>query len=131
MTNANWVFDRAIHLMDEQSEQDGATRTVDTEEYRHRTLSILNILRGQLYPYSDTFNPGTNGKRYTCPELTSMEQAIDLDDTIAQTILPYGLAAHLLLGENNTMASFFNERYYELIAEVGTRRMAVWEDIVT
>ena len=48
MTDANWVFDRAIHLMDEQNEMNGETRTVDTEEYRYRTLSILNVLRHEL-----------------------------------------------------------------------------------
>lgn len=129
MTNANWVFDRAIHLMDEQYENDGSTRTADTEEYRHRTLSILNVLRHELYPYSDTYENGTSGKRYVCPEIKSFEQEIDLDDAIAQGVMPYGLAAHLLMGENNTMASFFNDKYTENMYTIGTRRMAVFEDI--
>ena len=51
-------------------------------------------------------------------------------DAIAQGVMPYGLAAHLLLGENNTMASFFNQRYSELMYTIGTKRTAVWEDIV-
>ena len=131
MTDANWVFDTAIYLMDEQFENDGSTRTVDTEEYKHRTLSILNILRHELYPFSDTFEPGENGKRYICPMITTWDQAIDLDDAIAQGVMPYGLAAHLLLGENDTMAAFFNQRYAELAYKIGSRRMAVWEDIVT
>ena len=129
MTDANWVFDRAIHLMDEQYEQSGETRTVDTKEYEYRTLSILNVLRHELYPYSDTFEVRTDGKRQICPELTAFDQAIDLDDAIAQGVLPYGLAAHLLLGENNTLAAFFNQRYAELVHEIGSRRMAQWEDI--
>ena len=129
MTDANWVFDRAIHLMDEQYEQSGETRTVDTKEYEYRTLSILNVLRHELYPYSDTFEFRTDGKRQICPELTAFDQAIDLDDAIAQGVLPYGLAAHLLLGENNTLAAFFNQRYAELVHEIGSRRMAQWEDI--
>lgn len=131
MTNANWIFDRTIHLMDEQFERDGSTRTVDTEEYRYRTLSILNVLRHELYPYSDTYEIGKDDKRYICPEITSFDQAIDLDDAIAQGVMPYGLAAHLLLGENDTMAAFFNQRYAELAYKIGSRRMAQWEDIVT
>ena len=130
MTDANWVFDRAIHLMDEQYEMTGETRTVDTKEYEYRTLSILNILRHELYPFSDTFEPGENGKRYICPMITEWDQEIDLDDAIAQGVLPYGLAAHLLLGENDTLAAYFNQRYQELMYTIGTRRMAVWEDIV-
>lgn len=130
MTDANWVFDRAIHLMDEQYEMTGETRTVDTKEYEYRTLSILNILRHELYPFSDTFEPGENGKRYICPMITTWDQAIDLDDAIAQGVLPYGLAAHLLLGENDTLAAYFNQRYQELMYTIGTRRMAQWEDII-
>lgn len=130
MTDANWVFDRAIHLMDEQYEMTGETRTVDTKEYEFRTLSILNVLRHELYPFSDTYEAREDGKRNICPMLTAWDQAIDLDDAIAQGVLPYGLAAHLLLGENDTLASYFNQRYQELMYSIGTRRMAQWEDIV-
>jgi hypothetical protein len=130
MTNGNKVFDLAIHLMDEQYELTGATRTADTKEYEFRALSILNILRHELFPFSDTYDWGENGRRWICPELEDMEQPIDLDDAIAQGVMPYGLAAHLLLGENNTMASFFNQRYAELMYSIGTKRSAVWEDII-
>lgn len=129
MTDANWVFDRAIHLMDEQNEMNGETRTVDTEEYRYRTLSILNVLRHELYPLSDTFETSSDGKRAIVPLLTDFEQPIDLDDAIAQGVMPYGLAAHLLLGENDSMASFFNQRYEELKYSIGAKKPAVWEDI--
>lgn len=130
MTNANWVFDRAIHLMDEQYEMTGETRTVDTKEYEYRTLSILNILRHELYPFSDTYTQGEGGNRYICPMIADFEQGIDLDDAIAQGVMPYGLAAHLLLGENDALASYFNQRYQELMYTIGTRRTAQWEDIV-
>ena len=129
MTTANWVFDRAIHLMDEQNETNGKTRTQDTKEYEFRTLSILNVLRNELYPYSDTYEVRTDGRRPVCVELTSMEQPIDLDDALCQSVLPYGLAAHLLLGENNTMADFFNQRYEKMLNELRSRSTAEWEDI--
>lgn len=131
MTDANWIFDRAINLMDEQNEQNGETRTQDTEEYRYRTLSILNVLRNEVYPYSDMFVVGDDGKRAICPEIKSFEQILDIDDAIAQTVLPYGLAAHLLIGENDTLAAFFNQRYTELLYTIGSRRPAQWEDIPT
>lgn len=130
MTDARKVFDLAIHLMDEQYELTGETHTVDTKEYEFRTLSILNVLRHELFPYSDTFEHGKDGKRYICPEITSFEQVIDLDDAIAQGCMPYGLAAHLLLGENDAMAAFFNQRYEELVYKIGAKRMAQWEDII-
>lgn len=129
MTTANWVFDRAIHLMDEQNETNGKTRTQDTKEYEYRTLSILNVLRNELYPYSDTYEVRSDGKRAVPPELISLEQPIDLDDALCQSVMPYGLAAHLLLGENDSMASFFNQRYMELLNQLKSRATAVWEDI--
>lgn len=129
MTNGDWVFDRAIHLMDEQNETNGKTRTQDTKEYEYRTLSILNVLRNELYPYSDTYEIRSDGKRSVPPELTSLEQPIDLDDAICQSVMPYGLAAHLLLGENDSMASFFNQRYMEMLNQLKSRATAVWEDI--
>lgn len=129
MTDARKVFDLAIHLMDEQAENTGATITQDTKDYETRTLSILNVLRHELHPYSDTFVPGEDGKRYICPMITDFEQNIDLDDAIAQGVMPYGLAAHLLLGENDSMAAYFNQRYSELMYRIGTRQMAQWEDI--
>lgn len=129
MTTGDWVFDRAIHLMDEQNETNGKTRTQDTKEYEYRTLSILNVLRNELYPYSDTYEVRSDGKRAVPPELKSLEQPIDLDDAICQSVMPYGLAAHLLLGENDSMASFFNQRYMEMLNQLKSRATAVWEDI--
>ena len=128
-TTAKWVFDRAIHLMDEQHENSGLTEIMDTQEYRFRTLSILNVLRHELYPLSDTFSIRQPDKRPICPELTSFDEEIGLDDAVAQGILPYGLAAHLLLGENNTMANYFSQRYLELYQALRSTLPAPWEDI--
>ena len=111
MTDANWIFDAAIRLMDEQHQVNGETRTGDTEPYRLRTLGILNVLRHELYPYSDTFEVGIDGRRAVCPRIMTFDQPLDLDDVLAQSVLPYGLAAHLMLGEHNTMAAFFQQRY--------------------
>lgn len=129
MTTGNEVFDLAVHLMDEQNESNGKTRTQDTKEYEYRTLSILNVLCPELYPYSDTYPESETGKRPIIPMVTAMDQAIDLDDAICRSVLPYGLAAHLLLGEDDAKASFFNQRYQELLSQLRSRSMAVWEDI--
>lgn len=129
MTTANWVFDKAIHLMDEQNENNGQTQTQDTKEYRLRTLSILNILRHEVYGYSDTYVTSLDGRRSVLPEILSFDQDLGMDDVVAQAVLPYGLAAHLLLEENPTMASFFNQRYQELMVTLAARKPAVYEDI--
>ena len=113
-TTARQVFNLAIALMDEMNENTGATDTTDTKEYKLRTPNILGVLCGELYPYSDTYTLNTDGTRPICPAVETIESTIGLDDTLCTTVLPYGLAAHLLLGENNVMAGFFNQRYEEM-----------------
>ena len=58
-----------------------------------------------------------------------MDQDVGLDDGVAQGILPYGLAAHLLLGENDALANYFSQRYMELRYQLGANLPSVWEEI--
>nr|DAS16695.1 MAG TPA: hypothetical protein [Caudoviricetes sp.]DAS48765.1 MAG TPA: hypothetical protein [Caudoviricetes sp.] len=113
-TTAQRVFDITMGLIDEVNENSGETDTADTREYKMRTLLILNALRGELYPYSDTYEVETPGERPIVAVISDFETPIDLDDYICQTVLPYGLAAQLLLDENPSAASFFQQRYEEL-----------------
>lgn len=43
-----------------------------------------------------------------------MTTELQLDDVTSTTILPYGLAAHLMLQENPSVASYLNSRFEEL-----------------
>lgn len=113
MTTAQTVFDIAMGMMDEVL--NGQTDTNDTAEYKDRTLLILNALAGELYPYSDTYTLGEEGKRPIVAVITDFVSGIGLDDYICRTVMPYGLAAHLLLDENPSAASFFQQRYEELL----------------
>ena len=128
-TNAQWIFDTTMGLIDEVNEQTGSTDTTDTREYKVRTLFILNTLRGELYPYSDTFKDIEPGKRPIVSIIENFDDDIDLDDYICQTVMPYGLAAHLLLDENPTSAAYFNERYEELKAQLARGLPQSSEDI--
>lgn len=113
-TTAQRVFDITMGLIDEVNENSGETDTADTREYKVRTLLILNALRGELYPYSDTYDVDTAGERPIVSVIQDFDTPIDLDDYICQSVMPYGLAAHLLLDENPASASFFQQRYEEL-----------------
>lgn len=113
-TTAQRVFDIAMGLMDEVNESTGSTDTSDTREYKVRTLFILNALRGELFPYSDTFAVEEPGKRPILAVIQDFADIIGMDDYICQSVLPYGLAAHLLLDENPSAASFFMQRYDEM-----------------
>lgn len=118
MTTAQRVFDLAMGLMDEVNESSGATDTADTKSYKQRTLFVLNVLRNELYPLSDTYAQAENA-RSVCPEIIDFTSDIGLDGVICQTVMPYGLAAQLLLDENPDAASFFQQRYEELRAKIG------------
>ena len=113
-TTAQRVFDLAMGLMDEVNETSGGTDDADTREYKVRTLLILNALRGELFPYSDTYAAEEPGKRPILEVIQRFDQVIGMDDYICQSVLPYGLAAQLLLDENPDSASFFQQRYEEM-----------------
>ena len=115
------VFDRTMALIDEANE-DAADESIATEhftqddvnDYYSRSLLLMNILGGELYPYDSGYSHASVG-RSVFPAITSMTAPIMLDDYITGVVMPYGLAAHLLLDENKAAASFFNERYIELM----------------
>ena len=128
-TTAQQVFATAMGLMDQLS-PGGAADSPDTREYRDRTLLILNALRGELYPYSDSYDPNTEGGRPIADYIRDMNSVVKLDDYICQTIMPYGLAAHLLMDENPSAAAFFQSRYEELRNRLAVGIPAQSEDIV-
>jgi hypothetical protein len=129
MTTAQEVFELAMSLMDELNESTGAAITADTREYMNRAVPILNILRGELYRYSDTYEVTIPGKRPIPAKLSEIDDEIDLDDYICQSVLPYGLAAHLLMQEDLTSASYFQQRYEELKRDLERGLPTVSEDI--
>jgi hypothetical protein len=95
------VFTMAMNLMDEESE-DG-TYAGYPEEYKNKAWSILSLLQAELLPVTVAPLAVTN-------ELSVMQ----IDDRTSVTVLPYGLAAHLLMTEDHTRAAFFNARYDKL-----------------
>ena len=137
MTTVQQVFDQAIHLMDEQSENTGATGTTDTQEYKYRTISILNSIMPSLYPFSDTYDTDVPG-RPVCPALIAdsysnpdFTQQIPLDDTLARGVLPFALAAYLLAPENQELSAVFKAQYQQTFADLRNRIPRAFEPIST
>ena len=121
MVTVNQVFDTAIHLMDEQNESSGSTRTQDTDEYRFRTINILNSVIPFLWQYSsENYGHSRDGvillnvNDYRDPDF---DQFVPLDDAMCISVLPFYLAAQLLSGENEALASWFYQRYSEHFAD--------------
>jgi hypothetical protein len=135
MVTVQEVYDMAIHLMDEQDETTGMTTTVDTKEYKLRTISILNSVIPALVPYS-----GGGGRpidlRINPPRLLIFDyrepdftQAIPLDDTLSLAVLPYYLASQLLSSENEDLASWFMTRYRESFLDLRHKVPEAFEPI--
>ena len=135
MVTVQQVFDMAIHLMDEQNETTGATGTVDTQEYKYRTISILNSVIPALYPFSGNYKAGTSGRPSPAPLFADdyknpdFDQTIPLDDTLGLSVLPYFLAAQLLSAENEMLAAWFMNRYREAFNDLRNRIPAEFERI--
>lgn len=117
MTNGQWIFERAMGLMDSGDEVTGAMDTGSTRAYRHRTLGILNILGHECADYDLERRPWR--------PLEDLETGLGLDDGLCQGVLPYGLAAHLLLEEDPAAANFFQQRYEELLQRWRRQRAQV------
>ena len=137
MTTVQQIFDMAIHLMDEQNESNGATGTVDTGEYKYRTISILNSVIPRLYPYSGTYEDSGEARTapaqlkagdYSKPDFT---QQIPLDDVLSLSLLPYYLAAQLLSAENESLSAWFLNMYRENLADLRSKAVADFEAIST
>ena len=128
-TTAQYVFELAMAQIDELNEANGAADTSDTREYKNRTVPIINILRGELYPYSDTYKVTTPGKRPICRKVENISDEIDLDDYICQTVLPSGLAARLLMQEDPTSAKYFQQLYEEGLRDLQKGPPTMSEDI--
>ena len=90
----------------------------DVEEYYHKTLSILNLIKNELYKYSDTYKIKEDGKRPICTLITDWTTDIDLDDWCTQTMMPLGLAAKLMVDEDVTNANYCQQEYERLLYEL-------------
>jgi hypothetical protein len=101
MISAQDVFIMAMNLMDEESEN--GTYSGYPDEYKKKAWSILTLLQAELTRASDLPTP-----------ITNESSIVQIDDRTGCTVLPYGLAAHLLMTEDQTRAAFFNARYDEL-----------------
>lgn len=105
---AKQVFDIALVHIDEVLETGDITAD-PINYYKAKSLKILTTLQAELLPLSAMVTP-----------ITSLDDFILLSDKMALTVLPYGLAAHLLMVDDPNTASFYNARYDELKRKIPT-----------
>ena len=108
MAAAEKVFSLCMALLDELRGPDGGARWSDTASYEKRTPGILNVLSWECQPYSSAERQ----------EVSDLSGELGLDEAICEGVLPYGLAAQLLLEEYPVAAAWFRQRYREALASV-------------
>jgi hypothetical protein len=110
---AEQVYNMALVYIDEVTD-DGEVVAENPNYYKSRSLSILTALQTELLP--KTIEPVA---------ITDLSQELLLPSRLALSALPYGLAAHLLINEDPTSASFFNNRYDELKSKQQTETQPI------
>lgn len=106
MTTGKQALDAALAIMDE----------LGTNEYNARAVFFINMICDQLYPYSDNYSVATND-RPICPRITTLSDTLGIDDILAQSVLPYGLAAQLMLSDDPSQSINFEALYQERLSE--------------
>lgn len=109
-----------MSIMDELSAA-GEAANSDTREYEQRTPAILNVLLTELKVLR-------RDDADWLP-LEGMDEPVPVETNYALGAMPYGLAANLLVDENPTAASFYQQRYEELRSLFVSRLKASVEDI--
>jgi hypothetical protein len=114
---AKQVYDAALVLMDEVTET-GNIITDQPEYYKAKALQILTTLQTELLPLSVAPVP-----------IIDINQNLLVSDRTALLVLPYGLAAHLLLADDMNLASFLNARFDELKRKLQTGGIQPIKDV--
>lgn len=105
------VFDSAIYLMDWQDNDTGSTDTTDTRDYKYRAMGLINSMLDRVFPASDNYVVGKDGRRPYCPKLTSLDDDLYMDERVCSTVLTFGLAGLLLTEENPISSAYFLQTY--------------------
>lgn len=110
MTGNN-VFTITMAMIDEMLTT-GQLDAEATAEYRAKAPAILTMLQNELIGIENRYR---KKEEYIFPvDIETLDQTFQIDDIKASTLLTNGLAAHLMLHEDKTLASYFNDRYEEM-----------------
>ena len=108
---AETIFKMTMAMIDEMTDK-GELDETTTAEYRAKAPSILTMLQNEIVGIENRYRSKTE-EVYPVP-IQTLEQAVQIDDIKANTLLTNGLAANLMIHEDKALASFFEQRYEEL-----------------
>lgn len=108
---AETIFKMTMAMIDEMTDK-GELDETTTAEYRAKAPSILTMLQNEIVGIENRYRSKAE-EVYPVP-IQTLEQAVQIDDIKANTLLTNGLAANLMLHEDKALSSFFEQRYEEL-----------------
>lgn len=111
------IYDKAIMLIDEQDDASGETFNYDTQDFKVRTIDLLNHVLDEVYPASTTYHLEGDGVRPALEDIKDFDDELFLDPYICRTVLPYYLAWHFLLNLDPERAEKFRVEYYRTLNE--------------
>jgi len=118
-TTGTEALNTALAIMDE----------LGSTEYNARAVYFINMLCDKLYPYSDTYVAPTTTSRPVCPHITALTDTLGIDDILAQSVLPYGLASQLMLTDDPSQAVNFESIFQERLSETQKQKPSAFVEI--
>ena len=118
-TTGTQALNTALAVMDE----------LNNTEYNARAIFFINMLCDKLYPFSDTYPTATTAVRPICTHITALTELLAIDDVLAQSVLPYGLASQLMLSDDPSQAANFESVFQERLAEVKRQLPCEFQEI--
>ena len=132
-TTALQIFSTTMALMG-LLDNSGNADIASNLAHKNKTVPFINLLLPECLIASDTFatvanDDGTHSRTIPAP-IAAITDTVPLDDGVCRLVLPYGLAYHLLISEDDTTAkpSLYLQRYEEKLAEMKKTVPAVSED---
>ncbi len=106
-----YIFKITMSMIDEMLTS-GQLDEAAVAEYRAKTPTLLTMLQSELIGIENRYR---KREEYIHPvPIESLDQTFQVDDIKAVDLLTNGLAAHLMLHEDKTLANFFEQRYEEM-----------------
>lgn len=107
------IFKITMAMIDEMLTSGGLDEAA-VAEYRAKAPYILTSLQNEIIGIENRYR---KEKDFVYPvPIESLDQTVQINDIKANTLLTNGLAAHLMVHEDKSLAGFFQERYEEMKA---------------
>ena len=101
------LFDASLNLIGIYS--DGEKLPADTEDLKYRAVALINILLAE----NALLDSGLRKSDLKIMRITNLDEDLICSDVMANSVLPYGLARLLVLGEDDSLSNELYRLYVE------------------